>query len=546
MTQTIVRSRSSFPLARRVSCLATASICLLVLTAWGRSSDQEAPAPAALDLQEYDVAALQRLMEQGRLTAQQLTQYYLDRIAALDDAGPQLHAILEVNPDALKTAAALDQERGLKGPRGPLHGIPVILKANIDTGDKLTTTAGSLALVGYAASQDAFLVARLRDAGAVILGKANMSEWANFRSSHSSSGWSSQGRQTKNPYVLDRNPCGSSSGSAVAVAASLTALAVGTETDGSIVCPSGATGIVGVKPTLGLVSRSGIIPIAHSQDTAGPMARTVRDTALLLTAMVAKDQNDPAADHFRQPAPDYLSALGSNHLEGVRLGVVRDHNHEANSAVDALFERAIRTLKDVGAEVVDPVELGERKGLDEAELEVLLYEFKADLNDYLAKHGSPNSMRALADLIAFNASHHQEVMPYFGQDLFTKAEAKGPLTEEPYKQALATSKSLAQKTIDGALQARQLDALLAPTNGPAWLTDLINGDSFSIGSSTLPAVSGYPNVTVPMGDVHGLPVGVSFFGAAYSEAKLLRIAYAFEQATKFRAAPKYLATLQLE
>ncbi len=501
----------------------------------------------ALQIEEADIASLQAWMDEGRLTDEALTQYYLDRIALLDDAGPKLNAVIEINPDALEIAHALGVERRTKGPRGPMHGIPVILKANIDTGDQMTTTAGSLALEGHKAERDAFMVARLREAGAVILGKANLSEWANFRSEHSSSGWSSEGRQTKLPHVLDRNPCGSSSGSGVAVSASLVAVAVGTETDGSVVCPSGHNGIVGIKPTLGLVSRDGIIPIAHSQDTAGPMGRTVRDAATLFQAMTAKDPGDPAAGNFPEEVPDYLASLKGTDLTGVRIGVMRDYyGAGGNARVDAVFEKAIATLTNLGAEIVDPADLGDRKGMDGAEYEVLLYEFKADLAAYLEGHGLPNGMGSLKDLIAFNESRRESVLPYFGQEIFAMAAEKGPLTDTAYVQALAVSKGLACGAIDGALKKHGIDAVIAPTNSPAWPIDLVNGDHYSLSSSSLAAISGYPNVTVPMGDVHGLPVGLSIFGTAFSEPVLLRIAYAFEQETKARKKPEFLPTLVLE
>jgi amidase len=543
-----LRFRASQPRGILSGCLMAGVICLLMLSGYtAAGSDPDLPALGTSRFEKHDIATLQSLMEQGELTAVELTQHYLNRIAELDDAGPRLNAILEINPDATEIAGALDEERRRQGPRGPLHGIPVVLKANIDTGDELTTTAGSLALAGHKAGRDAFVVARLRDAGVVILGKANLSEWANFRSERSTSGWSSQGRQTKHPYVLDRNPCGSSSGSAVAVAANLTVVSVGTETDGSIVCPSGATGVVGIKPTLGLVSRDGIVPIAHSQDTAGPMARSLRDATVLLAAMVAEDPNDSAAADFPQEVPDYLAALSGGDLQGVRIGVMCDYSGAgANAEVEACFERAIGVLEGLEAEVIDPVELGGDERMYEAEYEVLLYEFKADLGDYLLKHGSPNGMRTLEDLIAFNTSRRGDVMPYFGQEIFLKAVGKGPLSDEEYKHALTESKALAQRAIDQALQTHQLDAIIAPTNGPAWLTDLINGDNFSVSSSTLAAVSGYPNVTVPMGSVHGLPVGLSFFGTAHSEPTLLRIAYSFEQSTEFRRPPEFLPTLGLE
>ena len=528
--------------------LLAAQVSVLILSLCGQTGSDPGVAGAdSLRVEERDIAALQALMQEGRLTAKELTQRYIDRIAALDDAGPRLNAIVEINPEALDIAAALDEERRRHGTRGPMHGIPVILKANIDTGDELTTTAGSLALSGHRASRDAFAVARLRDAGAVILGKANLSEWANFRSTHSTSGWSSQGRQTRNPYVLDRNPCGSSSGSAVAVAASLTAVAIGTETDGSVVCPAGANGIVGIKPTLGLVSRDGIIPIAHSQDTAGPMGRTVRDAAVLLTAMVAADPGDLAAANFPPQLPDYLAVLDGGGLKDVRIGIMRDYaGAGANAGVEARFEEAIGVLAGLGAEIVDPVDLGDREGMDEAEFEVLLYEFRAGLNDYLGDHRAPNGVRTLADLIAFNVSRREELMPFFGQEILVMAEDKGPLTEEAYREALATSKQLAQGAIDGALEGDRLDAIAAPTNGPAWVIDLVNGDNFSVSSSTLAAVSGYANVTVPMGYVRGLPVGLSVFGTAFSEPVLLRITYAFEQAAKARRRPEFLHTLVLE
>ncbi len=523
-------------------------VCLLILSGSSAAeSTSQVAVPDTLELEEYDIEGLQSLMEEGRLTASGLTQHYLNRIAALDDAGPRLNAIIEINPDVQAIAAALDAERDRSGPRGLLHGIPVVLKANIDTGDKLTTTAGSLALAGHRAGRDAFFVERLRNAGAVILGKANLSEWANFRSDHSSSGWSSQGRQTKHPYVLDRNPCGSSSGSAVAVAANLTVLAVGTETDGSVVCPAGATGVVGIKPTLGLVSRDGIIPIAHSQDTAGPMARSVRDAAVLLTVMVAEDPDDPAAAGFPEQMPDYVAALGDSGLQGVRIGVMRDYyGAGANADVEEALGRAIESLRSLGAEVTDPVEFGDMDGVYQAEYEVLLYEFKADVGEYLVRHGSPNGMRTLDDLIAFNESQAGDVMPYFGQETFVAAAEKGALTDSAYIAALAGSKPVAQGLIDEALAKHDLHAIIAPTNGPAWLTDLINGDNFAIASSSLAATAGYPNVTVPMGSVHDLPIGLSFFGTAYSEPTLLRIAHAFEQATKARRPPAFLPTLTLE
>jgi amidase len=488
------------------------------------------------DYQEYTIAELHDAMNRGELSSVKLVGWYLDRIAVIDQEGPELNSVIEINPDALLIAKALDEEWRVAGPRGPLHGIPVILKANIDTGDRMHTTAGSLALANHVAPADAFLVSRLRDAGAVILGKANLSEWANYRSSLSSSGWSSIGGQTRNPYDTRRNPCGSSSGSAVAVAANLAAVAVGTETDGSIMCPSGINGVVGIKPTLGLVSRSGIIPIAHSQDTAGPMARTVRDAAILLEAMLGTDPDDPASAGFPETPPNYTANLAADGLAGRRIGVIRSYWGAGNHAkVEAVFTQAIESIAAAGAEIVDPITI-ETPGLWEAEGVVLDYEFRADLNRYLAQSGAP--LASLAEVIEFNEANAETVMPIFGQELMIAANDKGPLSDEIYLEALEKSKRISQLAIDEALAEHGLDALIAPTNGPAWLTDHVNGDSFSVGSSSLAAVAGYPNVTVPAGFVSGLPVGVSFIGAANAEKSLIEIAYAFEQATRVRRPPE--------
>jgi amidase len=485
---------------------------------------------------EFDIESLQSLMQKGELSSRQLTRFYLDRIEAIDRNGPGLNSIIEINPQAIEIADALDAERRATGPRGPMHGIPVVLKANIDTADEMENTAGSLALKGHRASADAFIVAKLRASGAVILAKANLSEWANFRSTHSSSGWSSIGGQTRNPYDLLRNPCGSSSGSAVSVAASLTSVAVGTETNGSIVCPSSVNGIVGIKPTLGLVSRSGIIPIAHSQDTAGPMGRTVKDAAILFTAMVGADPADPLADAFPDSVPDYAADLSTDSLKGARIGVFRGHRGAGNDArVDQIVEDTIATLKSLGAEVIDPVEI-DTEGMSAAQREVLYFEFKADLNAYLENSGA--SMKTMADIIAFNDSHAETVMPFFGQERMLAAQAKGPLSDPEYLAALATSKRIARTGIDLALEANDLDAFIAPTRGPAWLTDHVNGDQSSgISSSSLAAVSGYASITVPAGDVVGLPIGISFIGGAYSDARLIQLAYAFEQAAYARKPP---------
>jgi amidase len=488
------------------------------------------------DFSEATIAGLHDQMQRGELTSEELVDWYLDRIEAVDRAGPRLNSIIETNPDAVAIAKALDGEWASSGPRGPLHGIPVVLKANIDTADRMATTAGSVALREHVAATDAFLVKRLRDAGAVILGKANLSEWANFRSTHSSSGWSSLGGQTRNPYDTARSPCGSSSGSGVAVAANLTAVAVGTETDGSVVCPSGINGIVGIKPTLGLISRSGIIPIAHSQDTAGPMARSVRDAALLLTAMTGVDAADAATIDARV-SDDYSSNLTADGLRDARIGVIRSYyGAGSDPRVDAILDASIVALKAGGAEIVDDLELGSSE-MHDAEWEVLLYEFRADLNKYLEQSSAP--IATLADLIAFNEANAETVMPIFGQDIFVKAEEKGPLTDDAYLEALQTSKRLARSAIDDALTEHDLDALIAPTNGPAWMIDHVNGDSYGIGSSSLAAISGYPNISVPAGQVAGLPIGLSFIGAAWNEKQLIEFAYAFEQATGARQTPMF-------
>lgn len=487
------------------------------------------------DLAERDVTSLQAAMQQGELTSRQLVSWYLERIETIDRNGPALNSIIETNPEALAIAQALDAERRASGPRGPLHGIPVVLKANIDTGDGMATSAGSVALAGHRAPDDAFLVAALREAGAVILGKANLSEWANFRSEDSSSGWSSLGGQTKNPYAPLRNPCGSSSGSAVAVAANLTVLAIGTETDGSIVCPSGVNGVVGIKPTLGLVSRDGIIPIAASQDTAGPMARSVRDAAILLTAMAAKDPGDPAAADRDEAVPDYAANLKADALSGKRIGVLRSYwGAGEDQRIEAILSDAVAILEAGGAEIIDPVEI-DTEGLGDAEYEVLLYEFKDGLNAYLEQSGAPYA--SLQAIIDFNAANAEAVMPFFGQDILELSQGKGPLTDPAYREALEESRRIARGGLDEAVGMHRLDAIIAPTNGPAWMTDHVLSDHFRIGSSSLAAVSGYPNITVPAGFVFGLPVGLSFIGGPFSERKLIEIAYAFEQDSRARRPP---------
>ena len=499
----------------------------------------------AFDLEEKTIADLQQMMSAGKQTSRQITQAYLTRIEQLNKKGPALHAVIETNPDALSIASALDAERKAKGPRGPLHGIPVLLKDNIDTHDRMTTTAGSLALEASIPLRDAFVAAKLRAAGAVLLGKANLSEWANFRSSHASSGWTGRGGQTKNPYVLDRNPSGSSSGSAVAVATNMCAVAVGSETDGSIVSPSSVNGIVGIKPTLGLLPRAGIIPIAHSQDTAGPMTRTVRDAAVMLGVMAGEDPNDPASVGSSAHAEsDYTKFLDPNGLKGARIGVVRAHYSGFNDDVDKLMADAIEAMKRGGAVIVDPADIPTAGKFDDSEFDVLLYEFKADLNKYLASLGPNAPVKSLADVIAFNEKHRATSMPWFGQDIMIKAQAKGPLTEQKYLDALAQDQKMSREQgIDAVMNEHKLDALIAPTGGPAWVTDLLNGDHYTGGYSTPSAVAGYPNINVPIGLVSGLPIGLSIFGRAWSEPTLLRIAYSYEQATKHRSPPKFIPTL---
>lgn len=483
-----------------------------------------AAAPPAFELEEATVADLQRRMREGSLTARELTQRYLERIESIDKHGPALNAIIELNPDAPAIAASLDAERKAKGARGPLHGIPILIKDNIDTADRMMTTAGSLALAGSIAARDSVVAERLRAAGAVLLGKTNLSEWANFRSSHSTSGWSGRGGLTRNPYALDRNACGSSSGSGAAVSANLCALAIGTETDGSIVCPASTNGVVGIKPTLGLVPATGIIPIAHSQDTAGPMARTVADAAMLLGALTGAD---------------YSKSLDRDGLRGARIGVAREKFFGFNEEADRVIEAAIQEIKRHGAEVVDPADIPTAGKFDDSESEVLLYEFKNDLNLYLGALGPRALVHSLADVIAFNESHRAQEMPYFGQDLMIKAQGKGPLTSKQYVDALEKDHRMARtEGIDAVMSKHQLDALVAPTAGPAWCTDLINGDHIPGGSSTPAAVAGYPNINVPAGYAWGLPVGISFFGAANSEALLIKLAYGFEQATWHRRAPQ--------
>ena len=506
------------------------------------------PEPAAVPAFEFDeitIADLQAGMKSGKYSAHSIAEKYLSRIAAIDKSGPRVNSVIETNPDALEIAEALDKERKEKGPRGPLHGIPVLIKDNIATADRMQTTAGSLALVGSKPPADAFIAKKLRDAGAVILGKTNLSEWANIRSSHSISGWSGRGGQTKNPYALDRNPCGSSSGTGAGISANLAAAGIGTETDGSIVCPSSANGLAGIKPTVGLASRSRIIPISHSQDTAGPMGRTVRDAAILLGALTGVDPDDNAtATSAGKSFTDYTKFLEADGLRGARIGVLRKA-FGFNPAVDKLMEAALEVMKKQGATVIDPVELETYGKFGETEFLGFMYELKADLNAYLAWLGPNAPVKTLKEIIEFNEKNAAKEMPYFGQENFLKAEEKGPLTSQEYLDAIKKNHEMAGKDgLDATMDKLKLDAIVAPTGGPAWLTDIVNGDSFGGGSSEFAAVAGYPNVNVVAGFSHGLPVGISFFGRAWSEPMLIRLAYAYEQATKFRKAPRFLAHVE--
>jgi amidase len=498
----------------------------------------------SFELSELSITDLQDGLQSGKYTSRSLAEKYLARIEAIDRQGPGLKSVIEVNPDALQIADALDKERKEKGPRGPLHGIPILIKDNIDTADRMMTTAGSLALLGSKPPRDAFLVQRLREAGALLLGKTNLSEWANIRCTYSTSGWSGRGGLTRNPYVLDRNTSGSSSGSAVAVTAYLCAAAVGTETDGSVISPSSINGIVGIKPTVGLISRSGVIPISHTQDTPGPMTQTVRDAAILLGAMAGVDPRDKAtATSAGKSAVDYTKFLDPKGLQGARIGVARNY-FGFHEAVDALLAEALAALKHQGATLVDPAEIPNMDKIGEHETTVLLYELKADLNTYLETLGPSAPVKSLKEVIAFNEQNKPKEMPYFGQNNFLKAEAKGPLTDKDYLEALEKCRRMARtEGIDAVMDKHKLDALVAPSDGPAWLTDLVDGDHSLASSTTAAAVAGYPSITVPAGFIHGLPVGISFFGRAWTEPTLIKFAYAFEQATKARKPPKFLTTV---
>ena len=549
--------RKSFPKATRRSFLQTAALggtaaltpslgSARELSAAAKDSAAYEPKPSELD--EITLIELQDGLKSGKFTARFLVEKYWARVSDIDmrtDNGrPALNSVIEMNPDALSTADILDKERKAGKLRGPMHGIPVLIKDNIATDDRMMTTAGSLALVGAKAPKDSFVAQKLRAAGAVILGKTNLSEWANIRSSHSTSGWSARGGLTKNPYALDRNPCGSSSGTGAGISANLAAAGIGTETDGSIVCPSSSNGLVGIKPTVGLLSRAGIIPISHSQDTPGPMCRTVRDAAILLSVLTGVDPDDNATSASAgKSQTDYEQYCDPAGLRGARIGVARKY-FGFNDAVDVLMEQSLDMMRKQGATLIDPADIVTFGKFDDTELVVFLYELKTDLNAYLARLGPSAPVHTLKDIIDFNERNREKEMPYFGQDLFIKAQAKGPLTEKEYLDALAKNNQLARtEGIDALMDKHQLDAIVAPTGSPAWLTDLVNGDHAPGGSSNAAAVAGYPNINVPAGFIFGLPVGISFFGRAWSEPTLIKIAYAFEQATKARKPPRFLRTV---
>lgn len=528
----------------RLTGLSTAP--LFIATARTRGlTESSARRQRSFDLEDATIAELQSAMASGEHSAVSLAARYLNRIEGFDRQGPAVNSVIEINPDALALARALDEERKARGPRGPLHGLPMLLKDNIDTHDRMMTTAGSLALNGSIPARDSFVAQRLRDAGAVILGKTNLSEWANFRSNRSTSGWSGRGGLTKNPYALDRNPSGSSSGSAAAVSANLCVAAIGTETNGSIVSPATVCGIVGLKPTVGLISRAGIIPISHSQDTAGPMTRTVRDAAIVLSALTGIDPRDAATESSQGKAhPDYSTFLNPDGLRGARLGIVRRSFGSRAGGSENGLEAALEEMRRLGAVLVDLTEIPNQGEVGGASYDVMLYEFKAGFNAYLAGLGENAPVRSLKEVIEFNERNKEKEMPHFGQEVLLRSEDKGPLTEKAYLDALEKCRNLSRaRGIDAVMDEHQLDALVAPSGGPAAKTDLIYGDRGVGGSSTPAAVAGYPNITVPAGEVHGLPFGISFFGRAYSEPVLLRLAYAFEQATQTRQPPKFLPTV---
>ncbi len=499
--------------------------------------------PSIDDVLDHSVADLSAMLKRGAISSRDLTQRFLTRIAQMDKTGVAINAIMELNPDALAIADQRDAERKAGMTVGPLHGIPVLIKDNIGSADKMRTSAGSLALANSTPAKDAFVVERLRAAGAVLLGKTNLSEWANFRSSRSTSGWSGRGGQTRNPYVLDRNPCGSSSGTGAAIASTFATVGIGSETDGSIICPSAICGLVGIKPTVGLWGRSGIIPISASQDTAGPMARSVADAAALLGVLTGVDPRDDATNASRgKSTTNYATFLDAAGLKGTRIGAAR-HLAGFNDAVDTRFNEAIAALRSAGATVIDSVKLTTAGKFDDAERIVLDYEFKAGLNAYFASLGKDAPVQTLAELIAWNEREKAREMPWFGQETFIRSQKCGPLTDKKYLDARAKCIRLTRtEGIDAVMKKHKLDAIILPSNQPAWTTDLLNGDHFTGGSTSFAAVSGYPSITVPMGLVGELPVGLSFMARAWEEGKLITLAHAFEQATKLRRAPKFLTT----
>ena len=541
-------TRRGFLQASVIGGVSTAAIPALAAARVLAPATAPSPDVKPFELDETTIDALQSAMQSGKYTARRITELYLQPIDDIDKHGPTLNSVIEVNPDALSIADALDKERKAKGPRGPLHGIPVLIKDNLDTADKMVTTAGSLALVGCPKPpKDSFVAMKLRQAGAVILGKTNLSEWANIRSSHSTSGWSGRGGLTHNPYALDRNPCGSSSGTGAGISANLAVGGIGTETDGSIVCPSSSNGLAGIKPTVGLTSRAGIIPISHSQDGAGPMCRTLRDATIMLGAITGVDPDDSyTAASQGKSYTDYTQFLDPHGLKGARIGVARKY-FGFSDAVDSLMAEALSIMKREGAELIDPADIESFGKFDDSESLVLDYELKADMAQYLARLGPASPMKTLLDLIDFNEHNSQRELLYFGQDIFVRAQTRGPLTDRAYIEALEKNHRLTRtEGIDKLMDEHKLDAIVAPTGGPAWTTDLVNGDHFAGGSSNAAAVAGYPNINITAGHLFGLPVGISFFGRAWSEPTLIKIAYAFEQATQARKAPKFLPTADLK
>ena len=524
---------------------ALTALLIVITVSCNREQGKKSTAPEQFRFEEYTIAQLQEGYSNGDFTVTEVVQAYLDRIGAIDDSGPTLNAVIETNPDALAIAAQLDQELKDGKKRGPMHGVPVLLKDNIDTHDQMATTAGSRALAGSHPLQDSYVAMKLREAGAVIIGKANLSEWANCRGNLSSSGWSGVGGQTRNPYVLDRNPCGSSSGSGVAVSANLTMIAIGTETNGSIVCPSTANGIVGIKPTVGLLSRSGIVPISFTQDTPGPMARTVADAATALGALTGVDPNDSkTAASEGKFLTDYTPFLKEGGLKGKRLGWFTS-GRGTHFKVDTLMQHAVNYLRSQGAEVIEIDNIYDRE-VGSLSFQVLLWEFKDGLNKYFASLGENAPVKSMEDLIAFNNRDTIEML-YYDQELVLEAQKKGDVTSPEFREILAKMNRLVREEgIDRVMKEQNLDAFIAPTGSPAWKTDLVNGDSYTVSSSSPAAIAGYPNITVPMGYVDGLPVGISFFGRAWSEPLLIEIAYSYEQGTKYRKAPQFMPSLPSE